>query len=549
MKIVFAALHNGYYRNLDTVVDQLARRGHEIYLGAERKDSSFGGQPIVDRLTSAYANVTSGRIAMRDPESLFLASKIRFAIDYLRYLEPTYGPSSGLWLRARERTPTGMVRLSRSALLAWRPVRRLLIRALDRVDHAVPASPDIERFLDEHQPDLVVVTPLIGLVASSQIDLLRSAVQRGISTAVMVWSWDHLSSKALIRDVPDALFVWNDVQKREAMDMHGIPDARIHVTGAQVCDRWFGRVPTRSRAQFVRDAGLADERPYVMWTGSALLPGTPPEPGIFMRWASHLRQSHDPHVRDVAILLRPHPSRIGEWSSNEWRSVGNVVMFGGPPVDDQGREDYFDSLYYSAAVVGITTTAFLDAAVVGRPVMSFYADDLVPEHEASLHFQYLVDAERGLLTMANSLEEHARQLASAIAGPPPDMLVRQRRFVHHFIRPRGMDVPATSIVVDTLERLPDARRIGAAGTQSTFGRFGLRQLQRLERNARWRHLILDEREIERQTREHENERIRAVELAARRDAEERALARKRDAKRLALARKRAEKDAERGLRT
>jgi hypothetical protein len=60
MKILFAALHNGYYRNLDSVVDELARRGHEIYLGAERKDSAFGGQPIVDRLTSMYPNVRAG---------------------------------------------------------------------------------------------------------------------------------------------------------------------------------------------------------------------------------------------------------------------------------------------------------------------------------------------------------------------------------------------------------------------------------------------------------------------------------------------------------
>ena len=31
--------------------------------------------------------------------------------------------------------------------------------------------------------------------------------------AVLVWSWDHLSSKAIIRDVVDGLFVWNDAQK------------------------------------------------------------------------------------------------------------------------------------------------------------------------------------------------------------------------------------------------------------------------------------------------------------------------------------------------
>jgi hypothetical protein len=542
VRILFAALHNGYYRNLDTVVDELARRGHDIHLGAERHDSSFGGQPIVDRLAATHTNVTSGRTATRDPESLFLPAKIRFAIDYLRYLEPMYGPSSGLWKRTRERTPTGMLRVSRSPVLTWRPVRRLVIRTLDAADRAVPQSPDIERYLDQQRPDLLVVTPLIGLVASSQIDLLRSAIRRGIKTAVMVWSWDHLSSKAVIRDLPDALLVWNDIQKREAMQMHGVPEAHILVTGAQCCDRWFGRTPARSRIEFVRHAGLPDERPYVLWTGSALLPGTPPEPGIFLRWASHLRRSNDASVRDLAILLRPHPSRTGEWAGNEWRSVGNVAMFGGPPVDDAGREDYFESMYYSAAVVGITTTAFLDAAVVGRPVMSFYADELIPEHEASLHFQYLADTERGLLTMANSLEEHERQLNSVLSGPPAEMLQRQCAFLHHFVRPRGMDVSATGIVADALERLTHAPR--AASTAPTFGQFALRQLQRLE-HPRWRHLILDPREIDREARQlqlvQQRAQLRAEEDARKRAEKQRALASKRAVKHVALARKRAAK--------
>jgi hypothetical protein len=530
MRILFAALHNGYYRNLDSVVEELARRGHEIHLGAEREDSAFGGQPIIDRLTATYTNVTRGPMAVRDPDSLFLPARIRFAIDYLRYLEPAYTPSSGLWVRARERTPAGMLRLSESPALAWRPIRRLVSRALDAIDRTVPPSPDIERFLDDQRPDLIVMTPLIGLVASSQLDLLRSALRRGIAIAVMVWSWDHLSSKALIRDAPDALLVWNAAQKREAMDMHGVPEARIVVTGAQCYDRWFGRQPRRSRAEFAHHAGLPDDRPYVLWACSALLPGTPPEPGIFLRWASQLRRSTDPQVRDLPILLRPHPSRTAEWAGADWRSVGNITLFGGAPVDDQGREDYFDSLYYSAAVVGITTSAFLEAAVVGRPVMSFYAEDLVPEHEASLHFQHLVDAEHGLLTMAESLEEHERQLASVLAGPPADLLRRQQRFVHEFVRPRGTDVPATTVVTDALERLPQAPRVGPAAAPSLFGRFGLRQMQRIEHHPRWRHLILDSREHEREAREQAKARIKMEELTRKRAAKQTALARKRAAK-------------------
>ena len=530
MKVLFAALHNGYYRNLDSVVEELARRGHDIHLGAERDDSSFGGQPIVDRLTTAYPNVTRGRTAVRDPDSLFLPSKIRFAIDYLRYLEPSYASSSGLPQRARERTPTGMLRLSSSPPLAWRPIRRLVNRALDAVDHAVPSSVEIERFLDVQRPDLIVITPLIGLVACSQIDLLRSALRRRIATAVMVWSWDHLSSKALIRDIPDALLVWNEVQKQEAMQMHRVPDARIIVTGAQCYDRWFGRSPMRSRREFVRHAGLPDERPYVMWAGSALLPGTPPEPRTFLRWASQLRRSTDPRVRDVPILLRPHPARIAEWATGEWRTIDNVVMFGGAPVDEHAREDYFESLYYSAAVVGITTSAFLEAAVVGRPVMSFYDDALVPEHEASLHFQYLVDREHGLLTMGRSLEEHVTQIANILAGPPMDMLLRQRRFVHEFVRPRGMDVPATGVVADALERVARAPRAAAVPSPSAFGKFAWLQVQRLERNPRWRHIVLDEREIARDARVMAKAQLRAQDLMRKREAKQLALSKKRAAK-------------------
>jgi hypothetical protein len=521
VRILFAALHNGYYRNLDSVVEELARRGHDIHLGAEREDSAFGGQPIVDRLTATHATITCGRTAVRDPQSQFLPAKLRFAIDYLRYLEPAYSPASGLPLRARERTPAGMLRLSSSPALALRPVRRLVNRALDAVEHAVPSSPDIERFLDLQRPDLLVITPLVGVVVCSQIDLLRSALRRGIATAVMVWSWDHLSSKALIRDVPDALLVWNDIQKREAMTMHGVPEARIVVTGAQCYDRWFGRLPVRSREEFVRHAGLPDQRPYVLWTCSALLPGTPPEPRIFLRWASQLRRSSDPRVRDVPILLRPHPSRTAEWADGEWRSISNVVMFGGPPVDEQGREDYFESLYYSAAVVGITTSAFLEAAVVGRPVMSFYANDLIPEHEASLHFQYLVDAEHGLLTMASSLEEHERQLASVLDGPPAEMLSRQRRFVHEFVRPGGMDVSATTLVADALERLPKAPRMGVPAAPSALGRLGWLQIQRLERSPRWRHLLLNEREIAKESWMVTKAQLRALERAQKRAAKAR----------------------------
>ena len=270
-------------------------------------------------------------------------------------------------------------------------------------------------------------------------------------------------------------------------------------------------VPSRVR----RHAGLPDERPVraVGLLGAA--PRDPPEPSVVLRWASHLRRSNDPRIRDVPILLRPHPSRTAEWAGVDWRSVGNVAMFGGAPVDDHGREDYFESLHYSAAVVGITTSAFLEAAVVGRPVMSFASEDLRPEHEGSLHFQHLVDAEHGLLTMAASLEEHGRQLASVL----------DRTADRSWRGSGGSSTPSSAPVAWRCPRRTwSPSRSNASVEASGWARIRAFALwadwavhtRDVDRDEHWRSLILDEREGEREARLSERTRIRAEELARKR---------------------------------
>jgi len=513
LKIAFAALHQGYYRNLESVIEQIAGHGHQIYLGHERHDSAIGGQSIVERLTARFPNITSGRIPVREPELAFLASKVRLGFDYLRYLHPMYTKASGLRPRAEIRTSAAIVRLSRSRLMSHRFTRQLVARCLDTIDRAVPPSPAIEAFLDEQRPDLLVVTPLIGLGVSSQVDVLRSAQARGVPTAVLVWSWDHLSSKAIIRDVVDGLFVWNDAQKQEAIEMHGVPEERIVITGAQCFDRWFDRGPARSRAEFLRRVGLPENRPYVLWVCSALLPGSPPEPELVTRWAAHLRASADPRLRDASILIRPHPSRTGDWDGVDWRRFGNIALFGDNPIEEEARDDYFDSLHHSAVVVGITTSAFIEAAIVDRPVMTIYFDEVKQEHEGSLHFQMLLNFAGGLMTAAATLEEHEAQLAAFIDGPPSELLERQRRFVKAFVRPLGLETAATDIVADRLEEIAAGPSAVKARASSVIGRWGLRALTKVERHPRWRYWLMDEREAVTAARLEEKLRLREEALA------------------------------------
>jgi hypothetical protein len=69
---------------------------------------------------------------------------------------------------------------------------------------------------------------------------------------------------------------------------------------------------------------------------------------------------------------------------------------------------------------------------------------------------------RGIAQAGREFDEHAAQLAGALRGQS-EHEDRQRRFLHAFVRPRGLDQPATPVFADAVEDLAGAVRT-AAGT-------------------------------------------------------------------------------------
>ena len=97
----------------------------------------------------------------------------------------------------------------------------------------------------------------------------------------------------------------------------------------------------------------------------------------------------------MAILVRPHPQRLEEWSADALAALaraGNVVWWGSNPVDADSRADYFDSMYHAAAVVGLNTSALVESAIVDRPVFTILLPEFRDNQEGTFHFHYLLDA-------------------------------------------------------------------------------------------------------------------------------------------------------------
>jgi hypothetical protein len=255
----------------------------------------------------------------------------------------------------------------------------------------------MQRWIGEQAPDAALFASLTNS-RSTSMEQFKAARAAGVPTAACVMSWDHLSSKALLHIPPELTVVWNDVQKREAVEMHGIAPDRIAVTGAQCYDQWFERQPSRSREEFCRDAGLDPHRPFVLYVCSTMSPVPDPvEPVFVKRWVEALRASADPMLQTAGVLVRPHPERTKEWAGVSLDGFDNVVMRGRNPIDAAAKAEYFDSLYHSAAVVGLCTTAFIEAGIVGRPVLTLQLPEYQIHQEGMAHFRYLLDVEGGLL--------------------------------------------------------------------------------------------------------------------------------------------------------
>ena len=93
----------------------------------------------------------------------------------------------------------------------------------------------------------------------------------------------------------------------------------------------------------------------------ALFRKTANEAKFVERWIAAVRGSRDPLVRDAGIIVRPHPARLDEWHETDLTEFRNVAFFGDHPVDAASKNDYFDSFAHATAVVGLNTSALLEA--------------------------------------------------------------------------------------------------------------------------------------------------------------------------------------------
>ena len=450
MRIAIFMRNVGYVRNFEWVIRRLASAGHVVllYFDHEKKavdrmqeSSDKVAQEHLEVLTRDHPKIKHHNFhgALSKPRTIFnvAARRIRLIQDYARYLDPEFVDAhklrerAALFLRPSVRRIVdffGKLTLS----------RRLMVGVLATLDRLIPPRADVIEFYKKTRPKLVMVTPLFGH-GSSQVDYFKAASALGIRSCLPVASWDNLTSKGAVQCDPGLVLVWNDAQKKEAIELQRMPADRVQVTGAHSYEHWFTWEPSMDREAFQTKVGLATDRDFVVFLGSSRFISEDEVP-VVLRWARALRESTNPVLAKVGILIRPHPQNFGNWMDIDLSDIGNAVIYprgGANPVGRDAKSEYFDTMYHCQAVVGVNTSGMIEASILGKPVHTVLFEEMAATQSGTLHFQHLSGEDTGLLRVARNLDEHTKMLGHSLVDPSEDQQ-RSKAFVERFVWPKSL---------------------------------------------------------------------------------------------------------------
>ena len=449
MHVLFVGRSIYHFTYYESVLAALLTQGHKVSIRFDEAWSKGQSDVAVKAFLESHPQVTvqwSQVRVGRTRRPIFAMRELRSYSSYLqrpdqsdfyrqrwrRYLEPT--------LRNIDSTVGGR----------WLLKRKTVPQLLRLLENKVPAAKTVIADLRQEAPDVLVASPA-NMRFAEETEYLKAAKQLRIPTAVLVLSWDNLSTKGLLHTYPNLLLAWNHAHASEATRYHGILQECVLVTGAPFFDKWFeGRIVATDRGNFCRNVGLEENRPFVLYLGSSANIARD-ETWLVSDLVEALDNSN--RLRGANILARPHPANARPFARLAESSSPRIVVWpqnGQLPENNAMKASFYDSVRHAAAIVGLNTSAMIDILSLDQPCVAMIIDRYQDTQLRAQHFQHLLQA--GVFHIARNTEECACQLEAIATGS--DAHTEQRReFLAEFVRPHGLNVSAGELAAAAIVEL------------------------------------------------------------------------------------------------
>ena len=313
-----------------------------------------------------------------------------------------------------------------------------------KVLRAMPPFTELADLIAETRPAVILhPTVLHGLFIS---DLAAASKKANIPFVALMNSWDNPSTKAQVIRNPDWLAVWGEQTCQHAVEFMRFPRERIEILGAAQFDI-YSRPAEKGRSEVAAGLDADPSLLLILYAGSSK--------GIdemeqLLALDAAITQGDLPPAK---IIFRPHPWRDPSHETLDFFEISwrNVVMdpsmkenYIGPKSKGEAIihiTDYADTHTILSAcdlLIGNVSTILLEAAMHGKPVISFFnerdAQNRTSHFSAVLNQRYFRELLSGLeIPLCRSIDEvilHARSLLAL--SRDETFSARQRKASRYF---------------------------------------------------------------------------------------------------------------------
>ncbi|MDP3785191.1 MAG: CDP-glycerol glycerophosphotransferase family protein [bacterium] len=317
--------------------------------------------------------------------------------------------------------------------LAW-PMVRKAVRFFDA--HVVGTHLSLKKFFDAYKPDLVFLADLFD---NTEAAFLREARRRRIKTVGFLSTWDRVTSRWMIRLLPDELIVFNEELKKESAEYADMPQGKIFVSGAVQLDNHLNHSPA-PREEVARRLSISPKQRYIVYgpLGRSFDKTAESDQEMVALLNSFIENKQCGFAGTEKVVVRFPPNDFID--TEKLKQLPHIVYdipgtrFGtvrGQDWDMNGGElDYLtDLLFHSSLVITYYSSLSIDAAVLDKPVINvnFYPTDERKRHPYYETTHYSKVKSLGGIALVQSKEELCRASGAYLANP--SLHARERRAI------------------------------------------------------------------------------------------------------------------------
>jgi glycosyltransferase involved in cell wall biosynthesis len=312
-------------------------------------------------------------------------------------------------------------------ILAMLRAEKFLENKLEKMMLEFPRSDEAERRLRELNPSVVVVT---GAFQFEQPAVFAAAKKLGIPTLAYIPSWDNITTKNRLVFKYDGYLVWSEQTKKELREFYPASAQKpVYITGAPQFDIFSQERFFQTRAEFCAEQYLDPDLPLIVYAIGS--PNFLQEHHGAVELAKRIVRGE---LGKVQMLVRPHPihdnaalhSVFDEFAPRvrlqETHNAGKAVAERSQ--DERQIREWINTFRHADAVVNLSSTVTVDAAIFDKPVVNLDFDPQPGAADQALirdinhrwnHFKPV--AESGGVWLVNDFDELAEAVKTYLKNP------------------------------------------------------------------------------------------------------------------------------------